>query len=183
MTFYVYVLQLCSCILIAFCTEAQPRYTHMRAGFSIDAGGVAPVGAFSADIPFSYHKIGFWDIQAGLGLTRLDGSDASMAASTAITYNRILNGYQRNLCQPAPDYNRFEIYMETGTAVSFFNPKGYDYETTRLEKYALLPMAVLGLRIHYVSSRWIYTFKPRFTPFLVKDMPLWGGISLGMGWR
>jgi hypothetical protein len=154
----------------------------MRAGFSLDAGGVSPIAAISAEAPIRYHMNGFVNVQAGLGTSSLTNADSSIALSLGVTYSLILNGYRRSQCEPAPDYNRFEIYLESGLATSIFDPRTLDANPNRLQHY-FHPMAIIGIRIHDVSPKWIYICKPRFTPFLSKNMPLWAGLSVGIGWQ
>jgi hypothetical protein len=177
-------IMLCLFTIIAtrLTSDAQSRYTPMRAGFSIDAGGTAPAGAVSAEIPLYYGKNGFLNMQAGLGLADLTTLESSFSTSFSTTYNRILNGYRRDLCQSAPDYNKFELYLEAGLALSTFHPRTFYAGKNRL-RYHFHQMGIIALRAHYVSPKWIYIFKIRATPFILPNFQPWLGASAGFGWK
>ncbi|WP_147300401.1 hypothetical protein [Dyadobacter luteus] len=183
MLFDFHLFVFCVLIIQPLCEiEAQPRFTRMRAGFAIDAGGTAPAGAVSAEMPLYYGEHGFLNMQAGIGLADFTTLENSFSTSFSTTYNRILNGYRRDLCRPAPDHNKFELYLETGLALSTFHPRTFYAGKNRL-RYHFHQMGIIGLRTHYVSPKWIYTFKIRATPLLTPDIQFWAGASAGIGWR
>lgn len=163
--------------------NAQPHYTKPRAGFSLEALGIAPVAMFSAELPIIYKPKGFWNVQAGIGITGKVSSDYAPSFSTAITYNFLVNPYLRNLCSPAPGFNRFESYIETGIAASIFESQ-YTFIPQELYKNSLLrPAGIIGIRLHFIKNRWIYILKIRLTPFLDSKFSVWGGAGIGFGWK
>lgn len=163
--------------------KAQPLYTKLRAGIGFEALGVAPVGMIFADMPFQYRSKGFWNSQFGIGNTESVSSRLTFSTSGAVTYNRILNPYYRSLCRPAPDYNHFESYLETGFALGIFDPYHHALpERLRSNSY-FSPAGLLGVRLHYLTEKWIYFLKARVTPFLDRQPNIWGAVAIGWGWR
>jgi len=102
--------------------------------------------------------------------------------SGAITYNVLLNPYYRSLCRPYPAYHRVEGYLESGLALTAFDPT-YALIPDQLKEKSLFSLALIGLRFHYVGQKWIYMLKLRFTPYIGREFSLWGGIGFGLGWR
>ena len=172
-------------VLLVFVSalKAQPHYTKLRAGIGVEALGFAPVGMIFTDMPFSYRSKGFWNSQFGVGNTESNNSRLTFSMSGAVTYNWILNPYHRSLCSPAPAYNHFESYLETGFALGVFDPHHHALpEHLRSNSY-FSPAGLLGVRIHYVTERWIYFLKARLTPFLDRQPNIWGAAAIGWGWR
>lgn len=161
---------------------AQPAYTKLRAGISVEGAGIAPTAMVSAEIPFLYKYRSFCNFQTGLGFV---GNKFSKSPSftNALSYNFLLNRYRRSLCSPAPDYNRVEYYSEAGFALSIFNYV-YGGLPVRLDKNTnYTPMGFLGLRMHFVQRKWLYIVKLRLTPVLDRPFAFWGGAAFGLGWR
>lgn len=163
--------------------KAQPYYTPLRAGFSLEVLGIAPVTMFSAELPVIYLPRGFWNLQAGIGLTGKSSSYYAPSFSTSFTHNFLLNPYHKNLCYPAPGYNRLESYLETGIAVSIFEAQ-YTFLPQELNsKSHFRPAGILGIRFHLIKDRWFYILKFRLTPFLDRKFKVWGGAGIGLGWK
>lgn len=138
---------------------------------------------FSAELPVVYTPKGFWNVQAGIGITGKVSSNYAPSFATAVTYNFLLNPYHRNLCNPAPEFNRLESYLETGIAASIFESQ-YTFLPQELYTNSLFrPVGILGVRLHLIKNRWIYILKIRLTPFLDKKLQAWGGAGIGLGWK
>jgi hypothetical protein len=162
--------------------KAQPSYSKLRAGFTLEGLGIAPVGMFSAELPILYNSKGFWNVQAGVGITG-SPSAYSPSFSTAVTYNFLLNSYHKNLCKPAPGFNKFESYLETGIATLIFNAQYGGIPSHLYTDSHFRPAGIMGVRLHFVKERWIYILKIRLTPFLDKQFSVWGGAGIGLGWK
>ncbi|TDE17484.1 hypothetical protein [Dyadobacter psychrotolerans] len=176
----------CFPLLILFSLRliAQPHFTGLRGGITLNVLGTAPSTMISAEMPFSYRKGGFWNADAGIGLPsagRKNNRPPGLEAGT--TYNFILNPYHRSLCSPAPSYHSFETYLETGAALSIFEPSSASLPNELYKNTYFSPMGIIGLRFHLVKPRWIYICKARMTPLLDREFAVWGGFSLGLGWR
>ena len=162
--------------------KAQPYYTKLRAAFSLEVLGFAPVAMFSPEIAFAYKARSFWNAQAGLGFTGAYGA-LTPSVSSAVTHNFLLNRYRRSQCSPAPDYNHFESYLETGLALSVFDPYYGGLPRSLYKDTSFTPSALLGVRFHCVRERWICILKLHLSPILDREFAAWGGIGLGLGWR
>jgi len=162
--------------------KAQPYYTKLRAAFSLEVLGFAPVAMFSSEVAFAYRSRSFWNAQAGLGFTGAYGA-LTPSVSSAVTHNFLLNPYHRSLCSPAPDYSGFESYLETGLALSIFDPYYGGLPRDLYKDTSFTPSALLGVRFHFVRERWIYILKLHFSPILDRKFEAWGGIGLGLGWH
>lgn len=161
---------------------AQPLYTRLRGGVTLEGGGIAPVMMASAEMPFMYRKRSFLNLQTGFGFYEERGG-ILMSTATAVTYNYLLNPYHSNQCRPDPTYRKLEVYLETGLGMSIRNPFELNpsYDSNQENKFR--PSALGGFRFHLVRERWIYILKIRATPFLDRPLAPWGGIQLGLGWR
>ena len=168
--------------LISTQIKAQPYYTKLRAAFSLEVLGFAPVAMISPEIAFACKARSFWNAQAGLGFTGAYGA-LMPAVSSAVTHNFLLNRYHRSLCSPAPDYNRFESYLETGLAMSVFDPYYGGLPRSLYKDTLFTPSALLGVRFHCVGERWIYILKLHLTPIVDRELEARGGIGMGLGWR
>jgi|GEM_PF-1777800 len=163
---------------------AQPYYTRLRAAVGGEALGIAPTGQVYSEASFAYRAKTFWNISTGLGAVQT-GSFRSYTLSSALTYSSLLNPYMRRSCQPRPGYNSIESYFETGVATFFVDTyNGNQYFPDTDKQRLLTPLALAGLRIHFVSSKWIYILKLRYTPALLESkLASKGGIAFAIGWR
>ena len=174
-------------ILLLFITYSgfsQPYYTRLRAAFTAEGMGIAPVAMFSADVPLVYRDKSILNAQVGIGISGRLFYYMSPTLSSSITHNFLFNPFHKSLCKPDPNYKQWEYYGEMGLGLSIFNPIYGAALPGKLYKYSYLsPTGILGLRIHLVREKWIHIFKFRFTPFLDRKFVPWYGFGLGLGWR
>ncbi|MCF2444443.1 hypothetical protein L0657_10795 [Dyadobacter sp. CY345] len=174
---------LCLICVNGFC---QNRYTSVRAGVGVEAFGIAPQGQVYAEAFFGNLPRSFWNVQAGLGI--IDGSDfLTYSFSGALTYSYLLNPYRRTQCNPVPGHNNFEAYLEAGVASFFcdtkFNESMFYVPKTGREPL-FTPLGLAGLRFHFVSEKFIYILKARYTPALIESRyASVAGLAVGFGWR
>ena len=169
--------------VISFSAFSQPHYTKLRAGFTFDALGMAPISMISAEVPFKYMGKEFWSGQFGLGLAGNVNSGINPSLGLSTSYNKLLNPYRKQACNPAPSYRRVEAYLELGLGLSIFDGKDNGLPPKLYHDSNIAPVGLGGIRMHFVSKQWIYLLKAKFTPILNSRFPGWGGISLGIGWR
>lgn len=167
-------------MLLIFPLKAQPLFTKLKAGYTLEMLGVGPGLTFSAEAPFSYRTQSFWNAQVGIGFSS-NRNGLAPSLSGAVSHNFLLNPYYRSLCRPQPFYKRIEAYIESGVALSVFDPT-YALVPDSFSEKTLFPMGLLGMRFHFVGEKWLYMLKIRFSPVLGEAILPWGGIGLGMGW-
>lgn len=175
-------------VLLLTCSGGlcQPLYTRMRADAGVEVFGIAPQGSAYAEALFGYQSRSFWAVQTGLGLIG-EQDFLTYSFSGALTYAHLLNPYRRSQCNPSPGFNRFEVYLEGGLA-SFFSDSKYNKDILYVLKNGkdavFTPLALAGMRFHFVTGKFIYVLKIRFTPALVDSRyASVAGLTLGMGWR
>ncbi|WP_031530595.1 hypothetical protein [Dyadobacter crusticola] len=171
-------------LLLSFECSSQPYYTKIRANVGAEIAGLAPQLAITAEAITAYKPRSFAGIQAGLGWLERRGFK-SPSLSAAATYNYLLNPYRRKSCIPNPGSNLIEAYLESGFGAFFVDP--YDnnpYRAVTVKHRFVTPSALGGVRLHFVSPKWIYILKLRCTPTLVKSkFDSVAGVSVGLGWR
>ena len=132
---------------------------------------------------FGYKPKSFWDLQAGLGLFNIRDY-TTYSISTALTYNILLNPFRRKECWPHPGYNSFEAYLEGGAAIFVLDKYVNSYFAFNDQQKVITPLGLAGLRFHFISERWIYILKVRYTPSLIESkLASVAGVALGIGWR
>jgi hypothetical protein len=99
--------------LIFFNSHAQNLYTPIRAGSGMEAFGTAPKAQVYAEALFGYKTRSFWSVQAGMGFLNAKRT-LTYSFSGALTYAYLLNPYRRRSCNPAPGFNKIEVYLEAG---------------------------------------------------------------------
>lgn len=170
-------------LLVTFSVSAQ-SYTPLRAAIGAEIFGISPQGQAFAEVFFNYRQRSFLNIQAGLG--RVSQTDFfSFSLSSALTYSYLLNPYRRKSCVPHPGYNSFETYLEGGLAAFYVDT--YDNSQYMGNQYArrlITPLALAGLRFHFVTEKWIYIIKIRSTPALLENkLASRAGVAIALGWR
>lgn len=168
----------------AYAGYSQPYYTRLRAGLGGEARGISPRGQLYTELFFAYKARSFANVSAGVGI--IEGRYLqTFSLSNSLTYCYLLNASKRNPCQPRPGFNRLESYLEAGGATFFVNSFYLDKYTRRQQQYrALTPIAVLGVRLHFITRRWIYILKVRMTPALLDQrLAAKSGVAVAVGWR
>lgn len=169
-------------LLVPLSLKGQPYLTSMRAAYTVEYLGIGPGLTVSGEIPLKYYSKGFWNLQAGIGMSgNLSGVSPSL--SGGMSYNVLLNPYHRNLCSPYPNYNKFEAYFEVGVGVSMFDDTHAIVPEYLQNGPSIFSMGLIGFRLHLISKKWIYIIKTRFSPVLTEEMSPWGGVAIGIGWK
>lgn len=155
----------------------------MRGAFGVDAMGISPKGAVSAEAAFGYQKKSFWNVLAGLGaINRRDFRSPTLSA--ALTHCVILNGYKRKACVPQPGNYLVESYLEGGLGGFMVDRYDNGFYPGSKNRRLLTPSALAGIRFHIITSRWIYALKLRYTPpLLPNSLASHAGVGIGVGWR
>jgi len=172
--------------LICFHSHAQNLYTPIRAGIGMEAFGTAPKAQLYAEALFGYKTRSFWSGQAGMGFLNAKRT-LTYSFSGALTYDYLLNPYRRRSCNPAPGFNKIEVYLEAGPAM-FFSDTKFNEGVFYVSKYGreplFTPLGLAGLRFHLVTGKLIYMLKVRYTPSLTESRyATMAGVVLGFGWR